>query len=358
MQRVLFLRNGGTLEATVNQNGRKAPREGGSIPKEFFLYHERQLGIEIISKMPLKDEEGKDRLEDSSESGKATWIQDAREIADHVNNHGVRKIVLGSGTDTKEYLANGLTFCLENLKELGITILLTGSEIEWDHWNTDAPRNVSNSLYAVTKLPPGVFILFGPRVLLGCRTVKFHSNSFTGFESPNYPQIAEIGGDGRLKLFDHFVSSKSSATTGVELSVFTDFSDPPFVTAVIPDSSPDILYYAFDRGYPGILLSCYGLGNMPKRWRKVVEDLSKKIPIAITTQCIQGGVKPEVYEVGAPETAISCGDITFSCSIVKLRWAIGKANGDITMVRRLMMTSIHGELSGPEDVFLSEMVNK
>lgn len=80
-------------------------------------------------------------------------------------------------------------------------------------------------------------------------------------------------------------------------------------------------------------------------WKWVVSDLSKKMPVAITTQAPRGGVRPQVYEAGAPETAISCGDMTFECSAIKLRWAIGKANGDLDRVRHLMTKGFYHEIS-------------
>lgn len=334
---VLLLRTGGTIESTSNKGERVEPSKHGTIDHGFLDAIKSKLSLDVINEKPLKDEKGETTFVDSSVVGLIEWKQIAAMISYYVKERIIDGVVITHGTDTMAYTASALTFMLENL---GIPILITGSEIEWDKPESDGPRNLANSLRAITHLNPGVFVLFGSRILLGCRSVKMYSGNVNGFESPNYPKVGDVGGAGDIRIFNFLNRGKSLSSA--DIGIFDAFSAGLFVTEITPDSSPEFLSSI---SAPGIVIAGYGLGNLNDGWRSVVYELSRKIPVAITTQCIKGGVRPNVYAVGAPETAISCGDMTLACSIVKLRWAIGKANGDLDKIRLLMAENFHDEIS-------------
>src|SRR3989338_464888 len=334
---ILLLRTGGTIESASNKGGKVGPSKHGTIDHGFLDAMKSKLNLDIINEKPLKDENGATTFVDSSVIGLNEWRQIGLMISAYVRERIIDGVVITHGTDTMAYTASVLTFMLENL---GIPVLLTGSEIEWDKPESDGPRNLANSLRAITHLAPGVFILFGSRILLGSRAEKIYSGNVNGFESPNYPKIGDVGGAGDIRIFTFLNPGKTLSSA--DLNVFDNLSSGLFVTEISPDSSPDFLHSIVA---PGVLVSGYGLGNVNNAWKETLQELSRRIPVAITTQCIKGGVRPNVYEVGAPETTITCGDMTLACSIVKLRWAIGKANGDLNVVRLSMLENFHGEIS-------------
>ncbi len=340
IKRVLLVRTGGTMESTFTPGEKTKPSPRGTIDNGFIDNMRSRFNIDVISTMPLLDKTEKPILKDSTELDLPDWKAIAHSIAHHIREKEIRSVIVTHGTDSKEFTAPALTFMLENLN---VPVVITGSEIPWDLIESDAPRNLANSFKAVTQLGSGVFVLFGTGILLGCRAVKVHSGSQVGFESPNYPKIGEIGGDGDLRVFvAKFANGKNHANGHQNINVFGGFSGPIHIATVSPGASPDYLYGITDSG---ILVSGYGLGNMPERWRNVLADLSRKIPVAITTRCLKGGVKPQAYEVGAPDSVIPCGDMTAACSLIKMRWAIGRAGGDIGEVRKLMQENVHDEIT-------------
>lgn len=336
IKRILLVRTGGTIESVSNPGERIAPSRHGTIDGDFLEGIRAKYKVDVLTDMPLRNHRDKPTLKDSSEMGLKDWVSIARSIGKHVVEDGIHAAIVTHGTDTLAYTASALTFMLGNL---GLPVIVTGSETVWDRPESDGPRNLLNSFSAVMQLGPGVFVVFGSKILLGCRTVKVHTASPMGFGSINYPELGEISGDNDIRLF---IDNGKPLVFDRGLVVFDRFADPIFVTAPVPDLSPDILYGV---KASGILISAYGPGNLPEAWRKATEELSRTMPLAITTQCINGSVRPQVYEVGAPATVIPCGDMAFPCAAVKFRWAIGKGEGDRARVRELMTTNFHGEIN-------------
>ncbi|MDO8553346.1 MAG: asparaginase domain-containing protein [Candidatus Micrarchaeota archaeon] len=355
-KKILLIRTGGTIESIAKNGHGLSPSVRGSIDGRFIDNIEKRFNIEVITKRPLVEGRRKNVLKDSTEMGVEDWKRIARCLANMSNrSKHLGGAIVTHGTDTMTYAASALTFMLSKLY---IPVILTGSEIPWNLQESDGPRNLANSFKAALSLDPGVFILFGSRILLGCRSVKMHSGNPEGFDSPNYPKVGEISGDSNLRMFSK-IDSYNLAGRDRKIELYDHFYPDLFTIQITPDSSPDILYKV---GNVPILISAYGLGNIPSRWKEVITELSTKIPIAITTQCPRGGVRTEVYDVGAPKTTISCGDMTFSCAAIKFRWAIGEhftaKNGTLKLksakwnfedamaaVRDTVCTNYHGELT-------------
>ncbi len=348
-KRILLVRTGGTIESTSKNGKRIHPSKNGTIDQRFLDDLEERFNIRIASEMPLIDDNGKKTLKDSAEVGYNDWKRISRCIVKNMARRHIDGVVVTSGTDTMPFISSALTFMLPGLR---IPVIVTGSEIRWDKPESDGPRNLANSIKAAVELDYGaVFLFFGSRLLFGCRAFKMHSGHQTSFESPNYPKIGEISGDGDLRIFP-FRGRSRFHYSNVGDVLFDEFRYPSvFVATVTPDSSPDFLCEVKDSG---ILVSAYGLGNLPKNWRSVITDLSTKVPIAITTHSPKGGVRPNVYEVGAPDTSISCNDMTFPCAVIKFRHVLGVVKKEFSqfkpdtmraIIKKEMEKNWHGELT-------------
>lgn len=82
--------------------------------------------------------------------------------------------VVTHGTNAMAYPAPALSFAFE---QIGKLVVLTGVQIPAEMLSTDGRNNLVNALRVVTMDISGVLIVFGSKVLLGCRAKKMSESS-------------------------------------------------------------------------------------------------------------------------------------------------------------------------------------
>lgn len=135
----------------------------------------------------------------SEEARPADWeaiAASCRKLA----RRGVDAICVLHGSDTMAYAAAALSFALA---DLGLPVVLTGSNVPPDAPESDAPNNVRCALVALRTLPAGVYLVFAGTpdgdalVHLGTRVRKERASG-RAFVSPNGGAVAVVE-RGRLR---------------------------------------------------------------------------------------------------------------------------------------------------------------
>ena len=283
---------------------------------------------------------------DSSNIRVADWERMAQTIgAYHTQYDG---FVILHGTDTMGFTASALSFMLENLAK---PVILTGAVLPIDNIRSDARENFVLALEIATRYAQElneVCVCFDSRIYRGNRTIKYSSQKFRAFVSPNYPALAE--------------------------SAFTvEYNRLNWLPAPVEDFRvQDTLdrNVALIKFYPGLLkeqleltlsipnlravvLESFGNGNLPNfPWLlDLLQDaVQRDIIVSNVTQCTAGQADQGKYSVsrGLKDIGVLSGrDMTTAAALTKLMYLCGKYNTDYKTIRQLMSRNLRGEMEGP-----------
>lgn len=179
-------------------------------------------------------------------------------------------IMILNGTDTMAYTGAVLAFTVETDKP----VILTGSMLPPDAEDNDVRDNIEEAVrIAAGDEYKGVYLSFAGRVINGADIIKVSSKEKDAFRS-----------------YSGFVPNKKykfPARNGLF----------PAVVRLTPFTyGLDIMSIAQDRA--GIVMETYGAGGIPDNEITIVlAELSKTMPVVITTSCF-GGTDLRKYEVG------------------------------------------------------------
>ncbi|MDR1483135.1 MAG: asparaginase [Synergistaceae bacterium] len=329
MKRILLLTTGGTI---ASRRGR-----GGLAPS---LGAESLLGVLGVCR-PDVTLVGESVMNlDSSNIQPEHWQLLARRIYSALDS--CDGIIITHGTDTMAYTASALAFMLRNL---GQSVVLTGSQLPSEAPGSDAARNMHIALEAVLGGITGVTVAFGSRVINGTRAVKTSTANFDAFESINARPMAVLNSDG-LSIFEHAVSNRGNAAS---ITLEDGICGDVFLLKIVPGTRPEIFRALMDMGYRGVVVEAFGSGCVHYEGRDLaagVRSLSEAgIPVVVVSQCLRGRVNLSAYETGIrllDAGAIGGNGMTTESAVVKLMWALGKTR-DRAEVSEIFSTDYAGE---------------
>lgn len=179
-------------------------------------------------------------------------------------------ILILHGTDTMAYTGAALALTIKADKP----VILTGSMLPFDAEESDAPDNIEQAArIAAGGEYKGVFLSFAGRIIGGADIIKVSSSDKDAFRS--------YSGFVPRKLYN-FPARNGLFPAVVRLTPFT--------------YGLDIMAIAQDRA--GIVMETYGAGGIPdNEITLVLSELSKTMPIVITSSCL-GGTDLGKYAVG------------------------------------------------------------
>lgn len=269
---------------------------------------------------------------DSANADASTAPRIARAIRARVRTQQPRGVVITHGTDTLAYSASRLAF---ELADLGVPVVVTGSQLPHGADNTDAIANLTLALRTAARAAHGspVSIAFGGAILPAVRSTKHSSVSPTAFAAT-------------LPLAAHPVGLPM-------LLAEPDSRNPVRVLSFrfVPGVTAEDVRAAVGGRPDGLVLECYGSGNAPMArpgMLGVLREICSEIPVLAITQCLTGGVDLARYAVGhelAAAGVIDGSDLTLEAAVAKLGYLLdaGFRGEDLA---RLLTRNLVGECEG------------
>ena len=328
-KKVLIMNTGGTLASVAKEHGLTPGLTTESMKRELHIVAgEAQLTMQEFSSL------------DSANIFPEDWARLAQEISrQRVFFDG---IVVIHGTDTLAYTSSMLSFMLQNI---GIPVVITGSQLSISNPVADAMENLRCAIYMAQSGCAGVFVAFNRKVMLGCRASKVRSLSFDAFDSINCENVAEISSIG-MKINERMLPVKRGVFR-LQDSYCADVA----VIKLFPGIHREVLRMYAESGYRAFYIEAFGLGGMPFLRHDFISEIRGMIEQGATflvgTQCRFEGSSLEVYETGrrALEAgAIQSYDMTSEAAITKLMWVLGQTK-DPQEIREYFHLSLCGEVT-------------
>jgi L-asparaginase len=336
-KKILLIYTGGTIGMIQRK------RDASYIPFDFELIRSQvpeleRLGcdISVISYDPPLD---------SSNIGPEIWVQISQSIQE--NYHAADGFVILHGTDTMAYTGSALSFMLEGLNK---PVILTGAQLPINEIRTDAKENLVTAIQ-IAAHPDNpireVAIYFEYKLYRANRSVKVHADSFSAFNSPNFPSLVEAG----VHLyFRHPTPEDAMADRPFQVfdRLETRIGHLRFFPGISRTSIDPILQ---NPDLKGVILQSYGTGNLPTD-NATINSIKSSIKqgkiILNITQCMGGMVEMGRYATSAlllKNGVLSGGDMTFEASLTKMMYLLAKYE-DPDEVRFYMVRNLRGEMRG------------
>lgn len=196
-------------------------------------------------------------------------------------------VVVTHGTDTLEETAYYLRLVIPPVKP----VVLTGSQRDAGHPQSDGPQNLADAIVAATE--PGL-AAFGPVVafageLHGSREVrKIDTAALQAFASPGWGPIGRIDRQ-RIVLRDTRPRRYPLLRPAIPVSI-------PLLRLVLGITGDEVKRTL--EGHPAAVLQAFGRGNAPESVTPVVRALVEQgTAIVVTSRCLSGAVAP-IYTGG------------------------------------------------------------
>jgi L-asparaginase len=332
MKRVLILHTGGTLGMAGRRPTPLAPDLYAQALEERVpeLAELAEIETRILCNL------------DSSDIGPDEWSALADEVAKARAHYD--GVVVIHGTDTMAYTASALSFALE---ELDRPVIFTGSQRPLGEIRSDARRNLVDAVDLACRDLPEVGICFDGRLYRGNRARKGDAWSYSAFASPGCPPLARLGLDVEI--------GRHVRRPGGQFRFDGRFDGRVAVLQVVPAMDPHWLERLVGDGegrLHGLVLSAFGVGNVPMRTRPVAEAVDRLVKSGVTvlvvTQSQAGAVDLSLYRngVGLLEAgAITGGDLSPEAAVTKLMHALAVFPEDLAARREYLLRDVAGERS-------------
>jgi L-asparaginase len=337
MTKILIIYTGGTI-GMVND-----PFTGSLIP---FDFGQIQQNVPELARLNYDLEvHSFDPILDSSNMDPTAWVELARIIESRYDDFD--GFVILHGSDTMAFTASALSFMLENL---GKPVVLTGSQLPIGEIRTDAKENLITALeIAATRkhhvaMVPEVCIYFDYQLFRGNRSIKYNSEKFEAFQSPNYHILAEAGVS--LSFYKNYIQHQPKEAFKVHFALESNIG----VLKLYPGISKNAVNAITESTVAAIVLETFGSGNTTTaEW--FTESLQGAIyrgkVIVDISQCQGGSVQLGKYETSKrlEEMGVLSGyDMTFEATIAKLMFVLGQGLTGEALVS-CMAKSLRGEMS-------------
>jgi L-asparaginase len=332
MKRVLILHTGGTLGMAGRRPTPLAPDRYAQALEERVpeLAQLAEIETRIVCNL------------DSSDIGPDEWSALADEVAKARASYD--GVVVIHGTDTMAYTASALSFALEGLDR---PVIFTGSQRPLGEIRSDARRNLVDAVDLACRDLPEVGICFDGRLYRGNRARKGDAWSYSAFASPGCAPLARLG-------LDVEVGAHVRRPSG-PFRVDGRFDGRVAALQVVPAMEPwwlERLAGEGDGGLRGLVLSAFGVGNVPMRTRPVAEAVKRLVQSGVTvlviTQAQAGAVDLSLYQngVGLLEAgALPGGDLGPEAAVTKLMHALAIFPDNPAARRDYLLRDVAGERS-------------
>lgn len=267
---------------------------------------------------------------------------------------GVKGIIIGHGTDMLCYSAAALSFELENCP---IPVLIVGSQRSSDRGSSDAGMNLICAAEFISKTNfKGVAVCMHNStndddcaILIPTKVKKMHTSRRDAFKPINETQIALI--NYKTKEIKWIKEEKEFEKTNGEFKLLNNFEKKVGLIKMHPlITEKEIEFYKKEK-YLGLIIEGTGLGHTPIRendlFIKVIKELiDSGCIVAMTSQCINGRVHPNVYTNLRKLSSIGviyCEDMLAETAVMKLSWLLGNYSKSET--KEMLAKNLRGEIT-------------
>lgn len=293
MKKILLIATGGTIASSAGENG-LVPVICADELLSFVPEYKEICDVDCVQPFSI----------DSTDVTPDHWLQIVSLIRDNYDNYD--GFLITHGTDTLAYTACAVSCLVENSVK---PIVLTGSQRPVADADTDAKKNLIDSLKFAASGYCGTVVVFGGKVIDGMCAKKVKTLSDDAFVSINRPEITEI-----------------RCCCGE--TVFYDSLETKVMTVKLtPGMSDEIFDIA--KNFRGVVLEGYGLGGIPEKYLNKITELSDcGVVVAVTTQVLSEGSDLSVYQVGKQAKCIGnvveTGLLTSEAVTVRLMCALAR----------------------------------
>lgn len=217
----------------------------------------------------------------------------ARDVQEALARPDVIGAVVTHGTDVMEETA----FMLDLLVDSAKPVLVTGAMRSADEAGYDGLRNLAASLRCcLLPLPGGlgVVIAMTDKLFAAREATKIHSMGLDAFDAPGAGPLGTCVAGG-VQLFRMPVPCAPLRVRELESRVG--------LVALAPGMDGSLIRYCREKGDKGLVVEGFGAGNVPPG---AIEELrlcvEARMPVVLTSRCIEGGVWPVYgYRGGADD---------------------------------------------------------
>ncbi|HHV24096.1 MAG: Glu-tRNA(Gln) amidotransferase subunit GatD [Methanosarcina sp.] len=257
-----------------------------------------------------------------------TWQTLAHAAVEEIKA-GADGIIITHGTDTMMYTAAALSFMIDT----PVPIALVGSQRSADRPSSDNAMNmICAALVAISDIAEVSVVMHGTtsddfcEIHRGTKVRKMHTSRRDAFKSINFLPIGVVDyNTGEIKTSIDYIRR------GERSLKFKPGMEPKCaLIKFTPGADPEILDYYINSGYRGLVLEGTGLGHVSTKWIPMIRKATDaKIPVIVTSQCLNGRICDRVYDTGRDMLkagAIEGEDILPETALVKLMWVLGQTD--------------------------------
>lgn len=336
LPKILLLSTGGTIASRIDY------RTGGVFPA--LTADELNATVPELSKIANIDTEVL-FSEYSENLLPEHWVKIAEKLNSYVESE-YKGIIVAHGTDTMQYTAAALSFCLSGFPK---PVALVGSQRSSDRPSSDAALNLTSAAkFLVNTNVSGIFVVMHNSTSdddtachIGTRVRKNHTSKRNAFQTI---------GDSPAFIVKKDLIEKNPVFKQVKVSYFPriNFKNNVMLLKYYPGFDPKLMDHIINAGYKAIILEGTGLGHVGRILYDSIERAKRKgLFVGMTSQCIDGIIRMTVYESGRdllnlgvtplrnmiPETAL-----------VKAMWALANSK-DLNEMEKIMLENIANEFS-------------
>jgi glutamyl-tRNA(Gln) amidotransferase subunit D len=273
------------------------------------------------------------------------WVETARAVYSEIKD-GADGVVVAHGTDTMHYTSAALSFMLRT----PVPVVFTGAQRSSDRPSSDANLNIQCSVRAAASEIAEVTVCMHAtmddlscHLHRGVKVRKMHTSRRDTFRSINALPLAKVTPDG-LKILQENYRERGSD----ELELSESVEERVAFIKSYPGITPEIIKWHLNEGYRGIVIEGTGLGHCPDTLIPVIgEARDIGVPVAMTSQCLNGRVNMNVYSTGRrllQAGVIPCDDMLPEVAYVKMCWVLGQTD-DPETAGEMMRENIAGEIN-------------
>lgn len=339
-KKITIITTGGTIATYLNP-------ETGTVKPSF-------TGEDLLQEVPelegFADFKIRDVFSLLSENIKpADWKELAQVIYDEIKA-GADGIIVTHGTDTMTYSAAAAAYMIDT----PVPIIFTGSQRSPDRPSSDNHMNLMCAARAAAAdIAEVLIVMHGSMSDDYCslhravKARKMHTSRRDTFKSVNMFPIANMDYfTGELTFLSDFVDYAKRGEN--ELRITPVLEEKCAVIKFVPGADPAIFDYYLEKGYKGLVLEGVGLGHVSDDWVPFLQKAAdKKVPVVVTSQCINGGTALGTYETGLAMRkagVVEAIDQLTESVFVKLMWLLGQ-DPDYEKVKELISTEMKGDMS-------------